>query len=371
MRVLHVAQPTVAGVHSYVLGAAVNQLGRGWDVRVACPSDGLLGRDVAAAGVPHAVWEAGRSPGLSVPREVHSLGRLVAEIAPDVLHLHSAKAGLAGRLAVRGAVPTLYQPHGWSWLAADGLQARAALLWERSATRWSACVVACGEGEAAQGRAAGVPGPITVVRNGVDLGRFRPAGPAGRRDARRALGLPHAAPIAVCPGRLTRQKGQDVLLAAWGAVRERVPDARLVLVGGGDDAQIGAAANGTPGVERFGPTAEISRFYAAADVVVLPSRWEGLSLSAIEALAAGRSLVASDVPGLTELVPHAVGALVAANAPGELAEAVADRLLDPGLAGREGLAAAEWARGFDITRTWAGLAELTGRTARVNARRAP
>ncbi|WP_224392962.1 glycosyltransferase [Pseudonocardia sp. ICBG1293] len=371
MRVLHVTQPTVAGVHRYVLGAAVDQLARGWDVHVACPPDGLLGRDLAAAGVPHVVWAAGRAPGLSVPREVRALRRVVSRLAPDVVHLHSAKAGLAGRLAVRGTVPTLHQPHGWSWLAVDGVQARAALRWERTAARWTTCVVACGEGEAAQGRAAGVPEPIAVVRNGVDLARFRPAGPDERRAARDTLGLPHDAPVAVCPGRFARQKGQDVLLAAWGAVRGRVPDARLVLVGGGDAGGTGAAVTGTPGLERFGPTTDISRFYAAADVVVLPSRWEGLSLSAIEALATGRPVVASAVPGLAELVPPAVGALVPPEDPGDLADAVADRLLDPGLAGREGRAAAGWARGFDTARTWTELAALTERTARVNARRAP
>ena len=69
--------------------------------------------------------------------ETQRLRRLISQVDPDVVHLHSAKAGLAGRLAVRGTRPTLFQPHGWSWLAARGATARGALAWERLAARWT------------------------------------------------------------------------------------------------------------------------------------------------------------------------------------------------------------------------------------------
>ncbi|BFO21639.1 hypothetical protein SHKM778_80270 [Streptomyces sp. KM77-8] len=92
------------------------------------------------------------------------------------------------------------------------------------------------EAERATGVHAGITGRWTVVPNGIDPGRFRPA-PAGpvRDGLTRLAGLPARAPLAVCVGRLCRQKGQDVLLRAWDAVRQQVPGARLVLVGDGPD----------------------------------------------------------------------------------------------------------------------------------------
>ncbi|MEV1295986.1 glycosyltransferase [Pseudonocardia sp. NPDC049635] len=356
MRVLHVAQPTVAGVYGYVLAAACHQRELGWEVHVACPGDGLLSGALTAAGIEHVRWAATREPGPALAEETRALARVAAHLSPDVVHLHSSKAGLAGRLSLRGRVPTLFQPHGWSWLAARGPQRRAALAWERWAVRWCTRVVACGTGEADQGRQAGIRGPLTVIRNGVDLTRFTDHGPSGRTAARRALGIPQDVPVVVCAGRLTRQKGQDVLIAAWDVVHRNHPTALLVLVGGGNDTATGTAP---AGVWRIGPATDIERYYTAADVVALPSRWEGLSLTAMEALATGRSVVASDVPGLSELIIPEVGELVPPDCPERLARALQARLARPELAIREGAAAARLARAFDASRTWENLAALT------------
>ncbi|WP_218061648.1 glycosyltransferase [Planobispora rosea] len=356
--VLHVAQPVEGGVAVYVAAVAADQARRGWDVAVACPGRGRLPAELAALGVRWLEWEAGRSPGPGVPGEARRLRRLLGRFRPDAVHLHSAKAGLVGRAVIRGAVPTLFQPHGWSWLAARGATARAALAWERAATRWTSLLVCVGEGEADLARSHGLRGDVTVVRNGVDLGRFRPAGPGVRTAARALLGVPERVPLAVCPGRVTRQKGQDLLVAAWGRVRAEVPGARLAIVGDGDLRPVLRSCAG-PGIAFADAVADLRPWYAAADVVVLPSRWEGLPLTALEALASGRPLVASAVPGLSEVVTGEVGALVPAGDPAALAEAVAVRLRHPGLAAREGEAGIARAADFDVRPALDRLASLT------------
>jgi glycosyltransferase involved in cell wall biosynthesis len=290
------------------------------------------------------------------------LRRLIANVAPDVVHLHSSKAGLAGRLALRRRLPTLFQPHGWSWLAVDGKVGAATRAWERLAARWTDVFVCVGEGEVEQGRAAGVHGDRVVVRNGVDLDRFRPAGGDDRRDARALLGLSADVPLAVCPGRLTRQKGQDVLLAAWPAVRTACSGAELALIGAGEldddlERRLGAGA-------RFhGPVADVRPWLAAADVVVFPSRWEGLSLGLLEAMAVGRSTVVSAIPGLGEAVDDRVGATVPPENPEALAVAIARRLRKPRLARAEGAAAARKAQEFSARTTFDELAAVTERVA--------
>jgi glycosyltransferase involved in cell wall biosynthesis len=367
LTVLHAAQPTDAGVARYVAAATLDQLARGWRVIVACPSGGQLATELTAAGVPRLHWPATRSPSVDTLGETQRLRRLIGQVDPDVVHLHSAKAGLAGRLAVRGARRTLFQPHGWSWLAARGATARGALAWERLAARWTDVCVCVGDGEAAHARHRRIRSRHVVVRNGVDLGKFAPADERTRIAARHRLGIDRDAPLAVCLGRVTRQKGQDVLVTAWPRVREYCPAAMLCIVGDGD--LLPTLRRGAePGV-RFVPSVTDPRpWYAAADVVVLPSRWEGLSLTVLEALASGCSVVAADIPGLAEAVLPAVGARVAAGDVRALAQELARRLIDADLRAAEAHAAALAARAFDIRQTHDQLAAVTTRVARLPRR---
>jgi glycosyltransferase involved in cell wall biosynthesis len=358
LTVLHAAQPTEAGVARYVAAATLDQLARGWRVVVACPSGGRLAAECSASGVPQLHWPATRSPGVNTVGETQRLHRLISQVDPDVVHLHSAKAGLAGRLAVRGTRPTMFQPHGWSWLAALGATARGALAWERLAARWTDVCVCVGDGEAAEARNRRMSCRRVVVRNGVDLGDFAPADERTRAAARHRLGIDREVPLAICLGRVTRQKGQDVLITAWPRVREYCPTATLCIVGDGD--LLPALRGGTqPGV-RFVPSVSDPRpWYAAADVVVLPSRWEGLSLTLLEALATGCSVVVSDIPGLAEAVTTGVGARVPVGFAGALAGALARRLVEADLRAAEGRAAALAARLFDIRQTHEQLAAVT------------
>ena len=316
---LHVAQPVDAGVARCVADFAADQRAHGLDARVACPPDGPLTGWLRAAGVPYAAWPATRSPGPAVPAEVARLARVLRAWPPDVVHLHSSKAGLAGRLAVRGRVPTVFQPHAWSYAAVTGPQRAAALAWERRAARWTHAAVCVSEAERADGEANGIrPRRWTVVPNGVDLARWRPG---DRAAARARLGLSVATPLVVCVGRLSRQKGQDVLLAAWPAV----PDAHLALVGDGPD-RAALAAAAPERVTFAGRRDDVAGWYAAADVVAVPSRWEGMALVPIEALACGRPVVASDVAGMRELAGVDV---VPPEDPVALAAAITRRLRDP------------------------------------------
>jgi glycosyltransferase involved in cell wall biosynthesis len=362
LSVLHVAQPTDAGVARYVAAVAADQLARGWRVAVACPSGGHLAAALAARGVTRLPWPATRSPGVTTVPETQRLGQLISTMQPDVVHLHSAKAGLAGRLAVRGGRPTLFQPHGWSWLAARGATARGALAWERLAARWTDLLVCVGEGEAAHARHHRVEVRHIVIRNGVDLSHFAPVDERARIAARDRLGVAREAPLAVCLGRITRQKGQDLLLAAWPGVRRQCPAALLCIVGDGD--QLASVRAGAPPGVRFVPPVRDPRpWYAAADVMVLPSRWEGLSLTLLEALASGCSVVVSDIPGLAEAVTYGVGARVPIGCVNALASAITRRLTQPNLRAGEGRNAALAAAAFDVRRTYDQLAAATAQVA--------
>ncbi len=332
-RVLHVSQPTTEGVARCVLDLVRHQLAEDWDVVVACPREGDLPVEAAAAGAEVVSWEATRSPGPAVVPETTRLAGVARRAAPDLVHLHSAKAGLAGRLALRGRVATVYQPHAWSFLAVEGLLQAVTVQWERRALRWTDRVICVSQAECEEGIRAGLAltGGTVVVPNGVDTERFSPVD----RDAARArLGL-GSGPLAVCVGRLSRQKGQDVLLEAWPAVRDVVPAAELVLVGDGPDREE-LAARSPDGARLVGRT-DPRDWYVAADVVVLPSRWEGMALVPLEAAACGRSVVVTDVAGAREAVSaENRSAVVRPGDVAALASAVALRLGDRAAADEEG-----------------------------------
>ncbi|UUU22196.1 glycosyltransferase [Streptomyces sp. DSM 40750] len=340
-RVLHLTQPVDGGVARVVTDLVRAQLTVGLAVTVACP-DGALATGLRRLGADVRTWHATRSPGPSLVREVRHLARVIDEVRPHLVHAHSAKAGLAGRLAVRGRIPTVFQPHAWSFEATDGAASALARVWERWGMRWTSQVVCVSEAERMTGVHAGISGQWSVIPNGVDLQRFRPA-PVGtvRAGLRPLREVDPTAPLVVCVGRLCRQKGQSVLLRAWGTVARRVPGARLILVGDGPDRDR-LRARAPRSVLFAGAVADVVPWYQAADLVVLPSRWEGMALAPLEAMACGRPVVATDVDGARESLPPSLAprCLVPPENPAVLARAVAELLLDPPLRaslGRQGL----------------------------------
>ncbi|MFC9329948.1 glycosyltransferase [Kitasatospora sp. NPDC057015] len=352
MTILHIAQPVDGGVARVLVDLVRGQREAGHRVLLACPPGGRLAAEAGAAGALVQDWPAGRSPGPATAVETWRLRRIVRAAAPDVLHLHSAKAGLAGRLAVRGALPTVFQPHAWSFAAVEGPVAAATLRWERYAARWADRVLCVSEQERRDGEAAGVRAGWAVVPNGVDVRHYAPA---ERRAARMSLGLDLEAPLAVCVGRLCRQKGQDVLLGAWPQVLRRVPAARLALVGGGpDEAALAAAVRelaDPSGVRMTGDVPDPRPWLAAADLVVLPSRWEGMALAPLEAMAAGRPVLLADVPGARECLPpqERERGLVPVGDGAALARGIAGALADPIECERRGVAArAHAVRSHDV-----------------------
>lgn len=174
---------------------------------------------------------------------------------------------------------------------------------------------------------------IAVVHAGIDVERFG----NGARDATRAaLGLEADRPLALVPARLAAAKGHDDLIAALPAVLARVPRLRWVFAGGG--ALAGALAERLRGegleesVRLLGHVEKMPDLYAAADLVVLPSRVEGLPSVLLEAFAARRAVVATDAGGVGEALTDRVeGRLVPVGDRTALAAAVAELAADPDL----------------------------------------
>jgi len=316
-----VCQPTTGGAATCVAQLAHAGVRAGVQVTVACPPGGRLAAWVAEAGASLAPLAMGRTPG---PGDAWALARLRRLAAGrHVVHLHSSKAGALGRLALAALPPgrrpaCAFTPHGWSWLV-GGAMAPLYRGFERWAAPLADRIVAVSAGEAALGREVLGPqeGRLVVVENGVDTERITPDGPSAPRRPE---------PLVVVAGRLCTAKGQDLAVRALAAMS--TPRARLRLVGSGEDGaglerlarDLGVADR----VELVGERDQVAPDLRAADVVLVPSRYEGLSLVLLEAMACGSAVVMAQVPGHHEL--GGAGVVVPAGDHRAMAAAL-DRLL--------------------------------------------
>lgn len=213
----------------------------------------------------------------------------------------------------------------------------AAILWERLGARWTDLILAVSQGEREEGENAGIVANYEVVPNGVNV---RLWGNQDRLASRRLLCIENV-PTVVNIGRLAYQKGQDRLLRAWPEVRRSVPDAQLFLVGDGPF-RAELAQHIPDGVSLVGASSSVDAWLSAADVAVFPSRWEAGSIALIEAMAARRSVIATDVAGVRGVIKPGTGAIVPQSELESLAREIVSRLTDSELAQSEGRAGRQW-----------------------------
>lgn len=259
-------------------------------------------------------------------RDLQALGALVRALRGfDLVHTHSAKAGVLARLAA-GRRPVVYTPHGFPFVGGSAARRRLGLVAERLLVPRTAAIVCVSEHEAGVARSAGL-GRLTVIHNGC---------PACE-DVEPAL--TYDGPVVGAVSVLRREKRLDVLLAAAPRIIEA--GATVVVVGDGPEAGVLRAA-ADPRVVFLPFRGPSARYLRGLDVFVLPSDREAFPIGLLEAQACGVPQVATDVGGTPEALVPETGVLVPRRDPDALADAVIALLRDPGR--REAMAAASRAR---------------------------
>ena len=271
--------------------------------------------------------------------DVRALARLVSlarSFKPDIVHTHLAKAGALGRVAARiaGVRIVVHTYHGSVFRGYFGQRESAVYLGiERALARITTRIVAITSGQKADLIGLGIApaGKIVEIPLGLDLDQFREL--PSREDAIAALGLPRDGRYVAIVARLVPIKDIPTFLRALARVTESVPDARGLVVGDGPERRAVEAIARDLGLGdrcRFlGWRADLPNVYAASDVVALSSLNEGSPVSVIEAMAAGRAVVATAVGGVPDVVDQATGMLVPAGDHRALADAIAGLLKDP------------------------------------------
>ena len=242
------------------------------------------------------------------------LARLIRKIRPHILHTHTAKAGAVGRaaalLAGSARPPVVVHTFHGHVLRGyfDPVRARAFRQLERTLARSTTALVAVSP-QVRDDLVELDVAPATrfaVVRLGIELDQRVASGSNGRGETRRVLGIGEGPFTVGWIGRMTGIKRTDDVLLAFKSLRERGIDARLCLVGDGPDRDQVERRAHELGVMRetlfLGYQEQVSSFFSAFDVFILPSANEGTPVTAIEALAAGKPVVATRVGGIPDVV---------------------------------------------------------------------
>lgn len=269
-------------------------------------------------------------------RAAREFWQLCRRLRPDIVHTHNPKPGVYGRIAAKLAgVPRIVNTvHGLYAQPTDPFVKKAAVYGlERIAATFSDVELVQNEEDipVLVDRLRISRDKVRLLGNGVDLERFRPRSAEERVTARAQLGFSDDDVVIGAVGRLVVEKGYVELLEAFGSVADRVPNARLMIIGGYDpekadslpeDLVEQAKANG---VIFLGHRNDVEDLYCAMDLYVLASHREGFPRSAMEAAANGLPIIATDIRGCRQVVePGVNGQLVAVNAPSELAGALCD-----------------------------------------------
>jgi glycosyltransferase involved in cell wall biosynthesis len=353
IRVLHVITRMVrGGAQENTLATAVGINGRGWESRLitgpALGPEGSLEPECVLSGlrmlrVPALVREVSPRCDLAA---IAQLARLIRRERPHIVHTHTSKGGMLGRIAARlcGVPVVVHTPHGHVFHSYEGqLKTQLFVRLERACARAADRLIALTDSERREHLDLGIgrPEQWVTVHSGVDFAPFEAE--RGSRDAVRAeLGLPPDAVVVGSVGRLVPVKGHAYLIEAIARLGVRRPGLHLLLIGDGplrarliDRARsMGMqvsnegtwVAPGQPGsatMHVLGLRRDVAPLLAALDLFVLPSLNEGMGRALVEAMAMELPCIASRVSGVPDVVEDGLtGVLVPSRDPSALAREI-------------------------------------------------
>lgn len=346
MRVLHVVPALADGGMERTLLRLIAQPMEGIEHGVCClkSADAAMLETCRRLAPTWVVGTGGRMNALIAARRLRGV---VDAFGADIVHARSTGVWLDAAMALRSNRRTQLllsfhgredlRPPSWRRRLAIGLALARA---DRVLTVSHESAVAI----ARENRIAGLR--YTVIHNGVDTQRFRPA--ESEEEVlwiRTRSELPQG-PLAICVANLQPIKAIDVLIRAWRQVVCAHPGASLVIVGDGPQRdsikQMIVQARLADRVRLLGRREDTPDLLRAADLFVLPSRYECCCNAVLEAMASGLPVVACDVGGQSELItPHRTGLLVPPDNPGRLAQAICVLLLEEAVRRRLGQAGRE------------------------------
>ncbi len=241
---------------------------------------------------------------------ITELRSILRRLGPDIVHTHSSKAGIIGRIAAKAAgVPHIIHTfHGFGFNSEQPWPVRTAYInAEKLCAAFSEKLIFVSRANMDEARALGIGKPegYRLIRSGIRLDKYRGEKP-DRAGVRREMGFEENCPLALCVGNMKPQKNPLEFVRIAAETARRVPSARFIFTGDGPlrpQAESLALELGLKGKIAFpGWREDTARLMAAADLYMLASLWEGLPRSIVEALACGLPCAAYATDGVSDIL---------------------------------------------------------------------
>lgn len=317
IKILHVTQASYGGVAEYIKLLLKNMDRNKYEPDVVCTSYGNLHGEIEKLGIH--VKNVDMEREISLKRDFSALvelTRYVKETKPDIVYLHSSKAGVIGRLAcLINGVSCLYNPHGWAFsMDVSKIKKSFYAFIERTCSHFTDIIINISDYEkrlALDYRVAS-PKKIKVIYNGIDEEKFTHI--YSKEDVLNELGIPKNSYIIGMVGRITGQKSPETFIEVAKLICGKIPEAYFILVGDGELRKMIEDKILMEGLSEkikiTGWTSDVSRYISTFDIGLLTSKWEGFGLVLVEYMAMDKPVVASNVGGIPNVIQNGLNGIL-------------------------------------------------------------
>lgn len=318
VKILHITQSVIGGTLVYLklFFSFINR--EKYDIELICPSYGPMKNEIEALGIKVHTIEMVREISLFNDIEAfRELNRYIKTSKPDIIHIHSSKAGVIGRgAAYLNNIPCIYNPHGWSFSMdiCEGKKKVYSFI-ERICAYMTRKIVLISDFEknlALQYKIAPIE-KMEVIYNGIDIDKFVETRCINNYS--NLHGIPEDSYIVGMVGRITLAKNYKLFIEIANKLVDEIANCFFIIVGDGElreeitdlIMQKGLAEK----ILITGWTDEVDKYISIFDVALLTSSWEGFGLVLLEYMARGKPIVASNVGGIPSAVENGFNGILA------------------------------------------------------------
>lgn len=309
IKVLHITQAVIGGTLEYIKLFFNNIDVSKFEVELICPSYGPMKQQIEALGFNVYTVEMKRKINLVSDLSSYiQVSRLIKKIKPDIIHIHSSKAGVIGRIAAyRNKIPNVYNPHGWSFsMDISNRKKNMYAFIEKKCSKYCNFVINISDEEQKLALKYNIcsENKMKTIYNGIDLTKYD--GNFNKKQILKELCIPEDSYVIGMVARLSKQKSPKTFLAIAAKLHTKIRNAYFILVGDGELMSELNEMIDTLGIRKniriTGWTNRVNQYISVFDVGILTSKWEGFGLVLAEYMASMKPVIASNVGGIPNVI---------------------------------------------------------------------
>lgn len=330
VRVLHVTQASIGGTAEYIKLFFKNIDREKFELILVCPSYGSLKEDIENMGFKVHVIEMQRNINIFQDYKCYlKLKLLMKNLNVNIVHCHSSKGGVLGRIAARSNnIPSIYNPHGWSFSMNVGEKKKMAYaLIEKMCSKYTTKIINISDYEQSLALEYNIAprDKMVTIYNGIDVQAYSEN--VDRNKMLKKLSIPKDAYIIGMVARLTDSKSPETFLEVAEVLSKKIGNSYFLLVGDGElrdkIENLISSKKLNDRIKITGWVSDVNKYISIFDVGILTSKWEGFGLVLAEYMAAGKPVVASWVGGIPNVIKDNYnGKLIKSLQPSEFVDAI-------------------------------------------------